>query len=128
MCPVLSSLLNQKTLRCGQTYVSISTFVSVFFFFFFLFVCFFFFFFCLFFFFFYHGQDFIIFSYSCFDLSAYLLFGFIRNIWKCANSKAWVLYSNSAVNIYDSKAYRNMAMTRERNDFTFDPKDIESPN
>ena len=99
------------------------------FFFFFFFVCLFFFFFFLFvFFFFYHGQDFIIFSYSCFDLSAYLLFGFIRNIWKCANSKAWVLYSNSAVNIYDSKAYRNMAMTRERNDFTFDPKDIESPN
>ena len=32
--------------------------------------------------------------------------------------------SNSAVNVHDSQAYRNMEMTRERISFTFDPRDM----
>ena len=39
-------------------------------------------------------------------------------------SKVCVLFSNSAVNIHDSQAYRNMEMTRERISFTFDPRDM----
>ena len=39
-------------------------------------------------------------------------------------SKACVLFSNSAVKVHDSQAYRNMEMTRERISFTFDPKDM----
>ena len=35
-----------------------------------------------------------------------------------------MLFSNSAVNVHDSQAYRNMDMTWERISFTFDPKDI----
>ena len=32
-------------------------------------------------------------------------------------------FSNSAVKVHDSQAYRNMEMTRERISFTFDPRD-----
>ena len=39
-------------------------------------------------------------------------------------SKACVLFSNSAVRVHDSQAYRNMKMTRERISFTFDPRDM----
>ena len=39
-------------------------------------------------------------------------------------SKACVLFSNSAVKVHDSQAYRNMQMTRERISFTFDPRDM----
>ena len=35
-----------------------------------------------------------------------------------------VLFSNSAVKVHDSQAYRNMEMTRERISFTFDPRDM----
>ena len=38
-------------------------------------------------------------------------------------SKACVLFSNSAVKVQGSQAYRNMEMTRERISFTFDPRD-----
>ena len=34
------------------------------------------------------------------------------------------LFSNSAVKVHDSQAYRNMEMTRERISFTFDPRDM----
>ena len=40
------------------------------------------------------------------------------------NSEAWVLFSNSAVKVHDSQAYRNMEITREHISFTFDPRDI----
>ena len=39
-------------------------------------------------------------------------------------SKACVLFSNSAVRVHDSQAYRNMEMTRERISVTFDSKDM----
>ena len=39
-------------------------------------------------------------------------------------SKACVLFSNSAVKVYHSQAYKNMEMTRERISFTFDPRDM----
>ena len=39
-------------------------------------------------------------------------------------SKACVLFSNSAVKVHDSQAYRNMEMTRERISFIFDPRDM----
>ena len=39
-------------------------------------------------------------------------------------SKACVLFSNSAVKVHDSQAYRNMEVTRERISFTFDPRDM----
>ena len=39
-------------------------------------------------------------------------------------SKACGLFSNYAVNVQDSKVYRNMEMTRERISFTFDPRDM----
>ena len=39
-------------------------------------------------------------------------------------SKACVLFSNSAVKVHDSQAYRNMEMTRERISFTFDQGDM----
>ena len=39
-------------------------------------------------------------------------------------SKACVLFSNSAVKVHHSQAYRNMEMTRERISFTFDPRDM----
>ena len=34
------------------------------------------------------------------------------------------LFSNSAVKVHDSLAYRNLAMSRERISFTFDPRDM----
>ena len=39
-------------------------------------------------------------------------------------SKACVLFSNSAVKVHDSQAYRNIEMTKERISFTFDQRDI----
>ena len=39
-------------------------------------------------------------------------------------SEACVLFSNSAVTVHDSQAYRNMEMTRERTSLTFDPRDM----
>ena len=39
-------------------------------------------------------------------------------------SKACILFSNSAVKVHDSQAYRNREMTRERISFTFDPRDM----
>ena len=39
-------------------------------------------------------------------------------------SKACFLFSNSAVKVHDSQAYRNLEMTRERISFTFDPRDM----
>ena len=39
-------------------------------------------------------------------------------------SKACVLFSNTAVKVHDSQAYRNMEMSRERISFTFDPRDM----
>ena len=39
-------------------------------------------------------------------------------------SKACVLFSNSAVKVHDSQAYRNMEITKERISFTFDPRDM----
>ena len=39
-------------------------------------------------------------------------------------SKGCILFSNSAVKVHDSQAYRNMGMTRERISFTFDPIDM----
>ena len=38
--------------------------------------------------------------------------------------KACVLFSNSAVKIYDSQAYRIMKMSRKRIGFTFDPRSM----
>ena len=39
-------------------------------------------------------------------------------------SYACVLFSNSAVKVHDSQAYRNIEMTRERISFMFDPRDM----
>ena len=41
-----------------------------------------------------------------------------------SGSKACVLFSNSAVKVHDSQAYRNMEMARECISFTFDPRDM----
>ena len=41
-----------------------------------------------------------------------------------SSQKSCVLFSNSAVKVHDSKAYRNMEMTRECISFTFDPRDM----
>ena len=34
-----------------------------------------------------------------------------------------MFFSNSAVKVHDSQAYKNMEMARERTSFTFDPRD-----
>ena len=39
-------------------------------------------------------------------------------------SNACILFSNSAVKVHESQAYRNMEMTSKRISFTFDPKDM----
>ena len=39
-------------------------------------------------------------------------------------SKTCVLFSNSAVKVHDSQAYRNIDKTRERISFIFDPRDM----
>ena len=39
-------------------------------------------------------------------------------------SKAYVIFSESAVSVHDSQVYRNMEMTREPISFTFDPTDM----
>ena len=38
--------------------------------------------------------------------------------------KACVLFSNSAVKVHDSQAYRNVGMTRERIISTFNPRNM----
>ena len=39
----------------------------------------------------------------------------------------WVLFSSSAVNVYDSQAYRKMDRIREHISFTFGPTDMSLP-
>ena len=39
-------------------------------------------------------------------------------------SKACILFLKSDIKVYDSKAYRNMNVTRECISFTFDPRDL----
>ena len=41
-----------------------------------------------------------------------------------SSQKPAFFFSNSAVKVHDSQAYRNMGMTRERISFTFDPRDM----
>ena len=76
------------------------------------------------------GQEFIIFSYGCLDLSANLLIGNVslQEIFSDLRyhliSRACILFSNSAVKVHDSQANRNTEMTRERISFTFDLGDM----
>ena len=73
------------------------------------------------------GQEFIIFSNDCLDLSANLLIGnmvLVRNVtWPLIAShlKDQFLFSTSAAKVHDSQAYRNIGLKRERIGFTFDP-------
>ena len=52
------------------------------------------------------------------------LYEMVNNLRKLLISNARVLFSSSAVKVYDSQAYRNMEMTRERISFTFDERDM----
>ena len=54
-------------------------------------------------------------------MSLYEMFNNLR--WHLI-AKACGLFSNSAVKVHDSQAYRNIEMTRERISFTYDPKDM----
>ena len=58
------------------------------------------------------------------SLVTWPLYKAFNSLWKHLISKACVLFSNSAVKVYDSQANRNMEMARERISFTFDPRDM----
>ena len=59
-------------------------------------------------------------AFSLVTWSLYEMFNSLR--WHLI-SKACVFFINSAVEVRDPQAYRNMEMTRERISFTFDPRD-----
>ena len=75
------------------------------------------------------GQEFIIFSNDCLDLSANLLIGnmvLVQNVtWPlihvASHLKDQFLFSTSAAKVHDSHAYRNIGLKRECISFTFDP-------
>ena len=95
LCTVESSLLNQKTLRRGQTpYFRFLTEV----------------------------RSSSYFPNDCWDLSAYLLICYIGHCPKCPI--ACVLFYKSAVNVHDSSAYRKREMMRKSTSFTFYPIDM----
>ena len=75
------------------------------------------------------GQECIIFSSGCLDLSTDLLGNMVlvRNVkypLVASYLKGQFLFSTSAVKFHDSEAYRNIGMTREPISFTFDPRDM----
>ena len=71
------------------------------------------------------GQEFIIFSNGCLDLSHWSHGPCMKcsKVSGTSNPKGLCFFSNSAVKVHDSQVYRNMKMTRERINFTFDSKD-----
>ena len=72
------------------------------------------------------GQDFVIFSYGCFDRSATILIDdiVIDMFGSISSQRPASFFSSSAVKVQDSKTDRNMDMPWERINFTFDPRDM----
>ena len=58
------------------------------------------------------------------SLVTWSLYEMFNSLWLHLISKVCVLFSNSAVNVHDLQAYRNMEMTRERISFTFGPRNM----
>ena len=58
------------------------------------------------------------------SMVTWFLYEMFNTLRKHLISKACVLFSNSAVKVHYSQAYRNMEMTRECIGFTFDPRDM----